>query len=230
MSYLLHIETATPVCSVALSNDNQLIAKQESTSTNVHSERLTCFIEEVLKSEHIACSQLSAVAVSEGPGSYTGLRIGVSAAKGLCYALEIPLIAIKTLESMSLGMKKLYRSETAFYAPMLDARRMEVYSALYDFQGNEKEATNAKIVDETAFSTLLSSQTIVFGGTGAEKCRSVIEGPNAIFLPDFQASAEWMIPLAYQKFVARDFVDTAYFEPFYLKNFEAAKPHVKGLQ
>lgn len=230
MSYLLHIETATPICSVALSFNDQLIEKQESTEKNAHSEWLTCFIQTLLKSQHIECSQLSAIAVSEGPGSYTGLRIGVSAAKGLCYALGIPLISIKTLQAMAVGMKQIYGGEADLYAPMLDARRMEVYTALYDGRGNEIQPTYAKIIEENTFQTLLETQKIVFGGTGAEKCNRLIQHPNALFLNDFQTSASWMIPLAYQKFMAQDFVDTAYFEPFYLKVFEAGKPHVKGLK
>lgn len=230
MSYLLHIETATPVCSIALSQDNQIIAKKESSEQNIHSESLTCFIEELMKLQSIDFHALSAISVSEGPGSYTGLRIGVSAAKGLCYALNIPLISVKTLHSLAYGMSQILKDESALYAPMLDARRMEVYSALYNFQGDEIETVNAKIIDSDSFSSILKNQKMVFGGPGSEKCKSTIRSNNAIFINDFQASAEWMISIGYQKFCSNNFEDTAYFEPFYLKTFEAGKPHVKGLK
>ena len=223
MALILNIETATPVCSVALSMDGALLAHKTSVEHNVHSEIVTVFVEEVMRKCVLDFNKLDAVAVSEGPGSYTGLRIGASVAKGLCYGLGKPLIAIKTLQAMSHGMSVRCPNENARYSPMIDARRMEVYTALYDFNGNEIEPTTAKIIDNTSFQNILSQRKVIFAGDGMEKCKTVVQSPNALFLDQFCHSAEWMIPLAEAKWMAQQFVDVAYFEPFYLKEFQAER-------
>jgi len=223
MAFILNIETATPVCSIALGKDGALLAHRTSVEHNVHSERLTVFIDELMQECGCDFNMLDAVAVSEGPGSYTGLRIGASVAKGLCYGLEKPLISIKTLQSMSHGMSVQCPDETALYCPMIDARRMEVYTALYDFNGNEIEPTTAKVIDAASFQEILSQQKVIFAGDGMEKCREVINAPNALFLTQFSHAAEWMIPLSEAKWNIRHFADVAYFEPFYLKEFQAGK-------
>lgn len=168
---------------------------------------------------------LAAVAVSMGPGSYTGLRIGVSTAKGLCYALDIPLIAINTLEAMANGFKASHPGDSAFFCPMIDARRMEVYTAVYNHQLEEILPVAARIIDAESFAGLLENQEIIFFGDGAMKCSDVLAGnPNARFSPDFLNSAKDFTILAYKKFSEAKFEDVAYFEPFYLKDFLVTQP------
>jgi len=235
MPTLLHIETATNVCSVALSCNGRLLSLRESSVKNAHSSVLTTFIEDCFKSAGIKTSEIDAIAVSEGPGSYTGLRIGVATAKGLCYAMEKPLIAIPTLRAMASGMlnQPLQNPNTklqTFYCPMIDARRMEVFSSVFNSGMVEIRRTLAEIIDENSFSDILKENTIFFAGDGAAKCKPFLEeNENAYFLDDFQVSASYMISLAEQKFLAGDFENLAYFEPFYLKDFLAGKPRVKGL-
>jgi len=228
MAFILNIETATPVCSISLGRDGVLLAHKTSVEHNVHSEKLTVFIETIMQECGYDFSMLDAVAVSEGPGSYTGLRIGASVAKGLCYGLGKPLIAIKTLQAMSYGMSVQSPDEHALYCPMIDARRMEVYTALYDFNGNEIEATTAKVIDNQSFQEVLSQRKVIFAGDGMEKCREVITAPNALFLTQFCHSSEWMIPLAEAKWKEKCFADVAYFEPFYLKEFQAGSARERG--
>jgi tRNA threonylcarbamoyladenosine biosynthesis protein TsaB len=234
LSLILNIETATGVCSVALARDGQLIGRIESNTKNSHSSVLTVFMDEIVKTAGIALSELDAVAVSEGPGSYTGLRIGVASAKGLCYALGKPLIGVRTLQAMALGMVKQAPANQpthVLYCPMIDARRMEVYCAIFDENGNEIRETRAEILDENSFMEYLGKNKMIFAGDGAFKCRSLFEkDPNAVFFDDFQASAKFMIPLSEEKFSKRKFEDLAYFEPYYLKDFVAGKPRVKGLK
>jgi tRNA threonylcarbamoyladenosine biosynthesis protein TsaB len=235
MPTLLHIETATNVCSVALSRNGQLLSLQESDVKNAHSSVLTTFIEEVFRSAGIKTSEIDAVAVSEGPGSYTGLRIGVATAKGLCYALDKPLISIPTLKAMASGMLTFpivtrHPSPVTLLCPMIDARRMEVFSAVFDPEMTEIRETLAEIIDENSFTGLLKEHTIFFSGDGAAKCKPFLEEKdNACFLDDFQVSANYMIRLAEQKFLSGTFENLAYFEPRYLKDFIAGKPRVKGL-
>jgi tRNA threonylcarbamoyladenosine biosynthesis protein TsaB len=239
MAVLLCIETATDVCSVALFRDGALIGIRESSERNVHSAMLTSFIEEVVKSAGIAFAGLDAIAVSMGPGSYTGLRIGVASAKGLCYALGKPLIAVPTLQAMAAGMTPpLHPSPVGggagggvvLICPMIDARRMEVYSAVYDQNGIEIRETRAEIVDEYSFRDYLADGKIIFGGDGAAKCKPLFEHHlNAVFMDDFRVSASHMINLAAERFNRKEFENLAYFEPFYLKDFVAGKPRVKGL-
>lgn len=229
MGLLLNIESATPVCSVALCHDGKLLSMETSSEKNLHSEKLTLFVEGVMAKAGHELKDLEAVAVSEGPGSYTGLRIGASVAKGLCYSLNIPLIAVNTLRAIVESMKLQYYDDEALYCPMIDARRMDVYTALYDVSGTEAEAISVKTIDETSFRDALTTRRIVFGGDGAEKCKRVLNNPNALFPESLEYSALGMSVLAERKWKAKEFADTAYFEPFYLKEFQPGKPSVKGL-
>jgi len=235
LSTILSIETATNVCSVALSGDGQLISLRESILKNAHSSVLTTFIEEVFNTAGLKPHELDAIAVSEGPGSYTGLRIGVATAKGLCYALDKPLIAIPTLKSMAAGMLNLepvtlHSSLVTLFCPMIDARRMEVFSAVYNSGLEEVREILAEIITESSFADLLKEHIIFFAGDGTEKCKPSLEkNENAHFLDDFHVSARYMTLLAEKKFQAGDFENLAYFEPRYLKDFIAGKPRVKGL-
>jgi len=238
LSLILNIETATGVCSVALAQDGELIGLVESNTKNSHSSVLTLFMDEVLKTAGVALSDIDAVAISEGPGSYTGLRIGVATAKGLCYALEKPLIGVSTLRAMAIGMPhpptpspNREGENNILYCPMIDARRMEVYCAIFDEKGNEVRETRAEIMDENSFMEYLGKNRIVFAGDGALKCRPLFDKhPNAVFSEDFQTSAKFMISLSEGKFSQKKFEDIAYFEPHYLKDFIAGKPRVKGLK
>jgi tRNA threonylcarbamoyladenosine biosynthesis protein TsaB len=223
MSLILGIETSTKICSVAISEGENLLALKEEGGAYSHSEKLTTFIEEVLTKSGKKLQDLDAVVVSKGPGSYTGLRIGVSAAKGLCYALEKPLIAVDTLQAMALGMSK--NKEIDLYCPMIDARRMEVYTALYDIDNEIIESVSAKIIDEDSFTTKLEKQKIVFFGDGAKKCEEVLSiHPNAIFSNKGLPSAQFVNQIALEKFKKKEFEDVAYFEPYYLKDFIATTP------
>jgi len=239
MPLLLHIETTTKACSVGLSRDGQMAALRESVDKDyAHSNLLTVYIEELFAAAGVTPDQLDAVAVSSGPGSYTGLRIGVSAAKGLCYALDIPLIAVNTMRALAVVARnrittcKGYLSPNSLellYCPMIDARRMEVYYALFDSKHRPIKETGAAIIDENSFKKQLESKKIIFFGDGAEKCRPLIQSKNALFLKDVWPSAKGMIQEAESKWEQKDFVNLAYFEPYYLKDFVAGKPKVKGL-
>lgn len=231
MATILNIETATGVCSVALSIDGKVISVQESHVKNSHAERITLFCKAVLTEAGIQFQDLDAVAVSMGPGSYTGLRIGVSTAKGYCFALDKPLIAIPTLQSMASGMKKNANDPNQLFCPMIDARRMEVYAAIFDGELNEVRPTAAVIIDEDSFSNELQNEEVCFAGDGAEKCNAILSHQeHASFLDDFHASSAHMASISEAKFNARQFEDVAYFEPFYLKDFVAGTPRVKGLR
>lgn len=233
MTKLLYIETATKVCSVALSENGKLKAIRESLVANSHAEMLTTFMEELIKEAAWKYDDLDAVVVSKGPGSYTGLRIGVSSAKGLCFSLEKPLIQVSTLKAMAFGMAKLVESkdEKMLFCPMIDARRMEVYSAIFDKENNEIRKIEAEIIDENSLSEYLKDHVVYFAGDGAEKCKeSFANQSNARFLDDFQISSKDMIEIATQKFKMEQFEDVAYFEPYYLKDFIAGPPRVKGLR
>ena len=230
---ILCLETATPVCSVALNENCCTIALRETEGQNAHSEKITNFIREVMEVGKIDYKQLDAVAVSKGPGSYTGLRIGVSTAKGICYAADLPLMAIDTLEAMAHGMKAKLGSqigENDLLIPMIDARRMEVYAAVFDANLNKIEDTAARVIDENSFEDLLKDHHLWLFGDGAPKLKKVFENqPNISIVEGFRPSAAYMLPLAEKALRNHDFVDVAYFEPFYLKDFIAGKPHVKGL-
>ncbi|RVU02622.1 tRNA (adenosine(37)-N6)-threonylcarbamoyltransferase complex dimerization subunit type 1 TsaB [Mucilaginibacter limnophilus] len=224
---ILQIETATTACSVAVSANGKVIDNKLIDQRNIHAEVLTLFIDELLQNSSLAYNQLDAIAVSSGPGSYTGLRIGVSTAKGLCFALDKPLIAVETLEAMAAGAVDKYAAEIdddTLLCPMIDARRMEVYTALFDPKGNRITATSAEIIDNNSFAQQLIQHKIIFFGDGAEKCQSVLgNNINADVKTDFVNSASYITIAAYQKFKAGEFEDVAYFEPFYLKDFIAGK-------
>ena len=230
---ILCLETATPVCSVALNDGCCTIALRETEGQNAHSEKITNFIREVMETANINYRQLDALAVSQGPGSYTGLRIGVSTAKGICYAADLPLMAIDTLEAMAYGMKEKLGSQIAendLLIPMIDARRMEVYAAVFDANLNKIEDTAALVIDENSFADLRKDHHLWLFGDGAPKLSKLFENQTNISVIDgFKPSAAYMRPLAERALREQHFVDVAYFEPFYLKDFIAGKPHVKGL-
>lgn len=225
MALILNIETATEVCSVALAEKGKLLSIRESVSGYTHSENITVFINEVVREAGVSLNNIDAVAVSKGPGSYTGLRIGVSTAKGLCFALDKPLLAVNTL--LSLTNNFLTRNPKLesrnLLCPMLDARRMEVYCALYDSTLYDVVQTAAVIVEKNSFADFLKTNTVYFFGNGAAKCKSVLQHPNAVFVEDVYPSASAMIPLSEKLFSENKFEDTAYFDPFYLKDFVAVK-------
>lgn len=224
MSYILHIETATKNCSVAIAKNGVCIAVQEIVDLNYsHAEKLHPFITTVLQESNIEPKALNAIAVSKGPGSYTGLRIGVSAAKGLCYAFNIPLIATDTLGALA----KAIAIEQGRIVPMLDARRMEVYSAIYTADYNLERAVEAQIITATSFEKELAEGPVYFVGDGAEKCNTVITHPNAVFVANTYPSALQMVTPAFEKFKSQEFEDVAYFEPFYLKDFVATQQKQK---
>lgn len=232
---ILCLETATPTCSVAINDGNRNIALRECKGQNAHSEKITIFINEVMKEVGLDYSELDAVAVSQGPGSYTGLRIGVSTAKGICYAAGLPLLAIDTLHAMAYGIKDLINinlQPTDLLVPMIDARRMEVYCSIFDTNYNRVEDTRAVVFDEKEpLTSYLSSHTSLWlFGDGAPKLKPLFKDvPNIRIVDGFAPSAAYMATLADQAMKASEFVDVAYFEPFYLKDFVAGKPHVKGL-
>lgn len=218
--YILSIETSQKVSSVALHNSSALLASSTLFNEKAASGLLTPLIEQLLKNCDLKPTDLEAVAVAKGPGSYTGLRIATSTAKGLCLAIEKPLIAINTLEAMVLQVADFYEKSFLF-CPMLDARRMEVYCALYDSNLNCLQDTEAKIIDENSFIDLLSNNSIVFFGDGATKCKSIFgENKNAHFInKNIWPSANTIGKLAFEKYIKNDFENLVTFEPFYLKEF-----------
>jgi tRNA threonylcarbamoyladenosine biosynthesis protein TsaB len=230
MPLILLLETATKVCSVGLSHNGEMIAmREDKTPDYSHSSLLTVFADDVMKASSIAFNQLDAVAVSMGPGSYTGLRIGVSAAKGFCFALNIPLIAINSLESLAYVAAARTEKNYDLLVPLLDARRMEVYSAVFDQKLKNCEPTSAMIIDKNSYLDKLPKNKVLFFGDGAAKCREVINHPHALFDETIHSSASGLLKPSLLKFENRDFEDTAYFQPFYLKDFIAGKPKIKGL-
>ena len=229
---LLHIETATDVCSVALSRGAEIIGLKEEAGGNNHAKNLLPFVDEVLKQGGCKIAELNGVAVSIGPGSYTGLRIGVSTAKGIAYTAGIPVMAVSTLESIAQGAKALWSgtsTDTVQIVPMIDARRMEVFTSRFTYDMQPLEEVSAKIINENTFAELLSEQKVLFCGNGMPKCRELLSSsPNACFI-DAPVSAKNMLPTALRKWQNKEFENVAYFEPFYLKEYVAAKPVVKGL-
>ena len=224
MGLILSIETSTTVCSVAITNGSNTVATQKLFLEKSHSNLLTIIIQNTLDQCSIGAEELDAIAVSEGPGSYTGLRIGVSTAKGLCYTLEKPLISIRTLEAMAYEVNK-FNSEEALLVPMLDARRMEVYTATYDSGMELLSKTNAKILDDSSFAETLKENRVLFFGDGSDKFKPLVESQKNIrFIPEITPSAWAVGQLASQKLLSKDFEDVAYFEPFYLKEFRATVP------
>lgn len=219
MDYILNIETSTTVCSVSLSNKDKIISFKEINDGHTHAENLHVFIQDVLKQADIEPKQLKAISVSKGPGSYTGLRIGVSAAKGLAYALNIPLIAIDTLEIMTNAVLKTKKVD-GFFCPMLDARRMEVYTAVYDKNLNKLMPVNALVIGENSIEPLENYGDLYFFGNGMQKCRQILEKiSRSEFIENIYPSAQFMANLSWQKFSENKFENVAYFEPYYLKEF-----------
>lgn len=217
MAIILHLETATTNCSVSISRDDEIIVLKENNAASYsHSEQLHVFIKEALKEASLSFSDLDAVAISKGPGSYTGLRIGVSAAKGICFSLDIPLISIPTLQSMA-NQVDLKPGELVI--PVLDARRMEVYSCIYDNNYQEIRETRAEVINEESFVEYLGENKVYVMGSGAEKCRGVLQHPNFIFNESVVPSAKDMVSMAFEKYESKQFEDVAYFEPYYLKDF-----------
>jgi len=231
MALILNIETSTAVCSVSLGKDGELLAYKENKDGMNHATHLTVFIDEILKENQLTTKDLDAIAVSMGPGSYTGLRIGVSTAKGICYGSNLPLIAVSTLQAMTASVLKneailsqLGDPETSIFCPMIDARRMEVYTGFYSFENKEIRKVSAEIIDEESFASDLEKGEIIFFGDGSAKCQSSLQSENAIFVADITPTALGMIELSESKFEAEAFEDVAYFEPFYLKDFVATTP------
>lgn len=225
MSCILNIETSTSVCSVAVSQDGEAIFVKEDLKGPSHAVSLGVFVDEALSFADSHAIPLDAVAVSCGPGSYTGLRIGVSMAKGVCYGRQLPLIAIPTLEVLSVPVL-LYHDlpEDALLCPMIDARRMEVYAAIYDRSLKPLRETAADIVDEHSYLDFLNERPVYFFGNGSEKCQTALTHPNAHFIGQINPLAKMMMPLTEKAFAEKEFKDVAYFEPFYLKEFVASQP------
>ena len=223
MAIILNIETATTNCSVSIAENGKLLALKEFNSANYsHAEQLHVFIDDVLKQAAKTNSNLDAIAVSKGPGSYTGLRIGVSAAKGLCFALDVPLISIPTLINLAHQIKP---EENEAIVSVLDARRMEVYSAIFNSDFNQIKETEAKIIDEASYQEEINQfKKVHFIGPGAEKIKETLSNSNAEFWTDAIPSAKEMCQLSYKEYIAGIFEDVAYFEPYYLKDFMIQKP------
>ena len=225
MACILHIDTSTDVCSVAVSEDSHVIFEQDDHSGPNHAERLGTMVDEALSFTDNHAIPFDAVAVSCGPGSYTGLRIGVSMAKGICYGRDLKLISVPTLELMCVPLllgEKI--EEGALLCPMLDARRMEVYAALYDRSLKPVREVGADIVDGDTYREWLDRQPIYFFGNGAKKCMEAINHPNARYIDGVEPIAKWMQPLAERRWLQEKFEDVAYFVPFYLKDFVAKMP------
>ena len=218
---ILHIETSTNVCSVALSHNSVSILDISNNEGMNHASMLSPFVQQALDKLKELNLKLNAIAVSGGPGSYTGLRIGVSTAKGLCYGYDVPLIAVSTLEILALeALKTVTSDEDVILCPMIDARRMEVYSAFYNKRLELKREISADIITENSYSDILEKQPVYFFGNGSAKCKSLLTHPNARFIDAVEPLAKNMISLAEKKFSTKEFADLAYFEPFYLKEFQ----------
>jgi len=236
MALILSIETSENTCSVALSDNYDLIGTLEIADERSHSAMLTVLINDLFQHKKIDIKNLDAVAISKGPGSYTGLRIGVSVAKGISYALNIPIIGLNTLQILCKGMvqSSFFRQlkvndEKILLCPMLDARRMEVYNAFFNCEAELISDINATIIDQGSFKNELESGKVLFFGSGSDKCKDVIENSNAIFVEGQKTHSCNMISLAYDAFLQKQFENNAYFEPFYLKNFVATIPKRKTL-
>ena len=226
MACILHIETSTNACSVAVSEDGQRIYEEtEHGERGAGAEQLGRMVDEALSFTDSHAIPFDAVAVSCGPGSYTGLRIGVSMAKGICYGRNLKLIAVPTLELMCVPilLRETIQEENALLCPMIDARRMEVYSALYDRSLKEVRPVGADVVTEDTYKQWLDERPIYFFGNGAKKCMEIINHPNAHYIDGIEPLAKWMMPLAEKRFLNEKFEDVAYFVPFYLKDFVAIK-------
>lgn len=225
MSCILSIETSTDVCSVAMSENGQCIFKKEDHSGPNHAVSLGVYVDEALSFTDNHAIPLGAVAVSSGPGSYTGLRIGVSMAKGICYGRDVPLLSVPTLEVMAVPVLLNHEIEDdALLCPMIDARRMEVYSAIYDRALKQQREIRADVVDGDTYREFLDQHPVYFFGNGAAKCMETINHPNAHLIKGIEPLAKYMFPLAERKWVQEEFEDLAYYVPFYLKDFVAKMP------
>ncbi|MBX2915183.1 MAG: tRNA (adenosine(37)-N6)-threonylcarbamoyltransferase complex dimerization subunit type 1 TsaB [Cyclobacteriaceae bacterium] len=224
MARILSLESSTHVCSAAIHQDGKLVARCEMREPRSAASQLAVMIDSVMKESATQPHMLNAVVVASGPGSYTGLRIGVATAKGICFALNIPLIAINTLDIVAMQGKAFITDTNALLCPMLDARRMEVYCKVVDYNLNEVESTQAKILDPTSFADYLEHNTVYFIGEGAAKCRTVITHPNAKFLFEVVPQASQLGELGYQMWLQQNFENVATFEPYYLKDFLIRKP------
>jgi len=225
MTYILSIETATSVCSVAVHNDSELLGHKELFVEKSHSALLTVLINELVANCGISLKGLNVIAISEGPGSYTGLRIGTSTAKGLCYSLGIPLISVNTLEAMTWSVHP-FLNQGSLMCPMIDARRMEIYCLLSNANSEVLEPTHAKIINGESFIDELEQNEIVFFGNGASKCKKTIIHTNATFIDGITPTAKNVGKIAYERYTNSEFADVAYFEPFYLKDFRPTQPKV----
>ena len=226
MKRILSIETATTVCSVAIHEDGNCVAIKEINEPNAHSEKLTVLIEDLLKEKNLQIADFNAIALSKGPGSYTGLRIGASVAKGLCYACSLPLITVDTLQALALSCKNAVNNDNAdnIYMPMIDARRMEVYTSQWDNQLQNLQQTNALVVTYEAKASFEPTKQYYLCGDGSNKCRETLESGNIHFIDGIQATAKTIGDIASELFDQKEFADVAYFEPFYLKEFQATTP------
>jgi tRNA threonylcarbamoyladenosine biosynthesis protein TsaB len=222
MSFILSLETSTDVCSVALFQDHTLLHSEEIHQQQAHASRLAPLIQAILQKVDLTASQLSAVAISSGPGSYTGLRIGTSTAKGLCFALNIPLVAVPTLQVLAAQARPGIQVNSLL-CPMIDARRMEVYCQLFDMMLNPINAVEPRIIDEHSFQELLESHKVFFFGNGADKCKAILRHANVSFLDNIFPTAEMVGKLAYEKWSHKEFEDLTNFTPYYLKEFNAKK-------
>jgi tRNA threonylcarbamoyladenosine biosynthesis protein TsaB len=230
MAKILCIETATETCSVAFSVDTTNVLIKEIVEGNMHAQKLTTLICEVLEEAGLSLLSLDAIAVSKGPGSYTGLRVGVSTAKGLCYGASLPLIGINTLQALAANALNQIKDteKNMLLIPMVDARRMEVYQAIFDCNLNYVEPTTAAIINEDSFQWFLQQNKVYFFGNGAAKCKEVIKHPNAYFIDGIRCSAKHMILLALEAYNKHQTESVAYFEPFYLKDFIATTPRLNS--
>ncbi len=227
MSLIISIDTSTKVCSVALHQEGKLLASGELFAEKSHSGRLTMLIAQMVENAGFTLGDLEAIAVAKGPGSYTGLRIGVSTAKGLAFALDKPLLSVNTLEAMVTQIVPFFPKDY-WFCPMLDARRMEVYCGIWDSSLTIVQQTQAKIIDETSFEELLDERCVVFFGDGAAKCKQKIAHPNALFLAtDIHPSAKTIGVLAWEAYQQQAFENVVSFEPFYLKDFVGTMPKSK---
>jgi tRNA threonylcarbamoyladenosine biosynthesis protein TsaB len=226
---IICLETSTPVCSVALCDSNGTVAVKESVIDKSHASSLTVFIEELLSDAGIRAGDLDAIAVTRGPGSYTGLRIGISTAKGIAYAASIPLIGIETTLSMYHGItgdirKKYQLAGNSLYVPMIDARRMEVFYSVFNSEGIIIKKVTAEIIDEKSFTDVPEDVKILIFGDGAPKCSELLKRKNIIIADEFRISAAYMYKPAFKLLSEQHFEDIAYFEPFYLKDFLTSRP------
>ena len=227
MALILNIETSETICSVALAKENKLIAIKESSEERSHAKLVTIFIEEIFNELEYSIQDLDAIAVAKGPGSYTGLRIGVSTAKGLCYGLDIPLISVGTLEALANATINTNRYNNHKFCAMIDARRMEVYSAIYNADLSIVKDVSADILTPESYSSYLENSKIVFVGSGSAKFSEILNNENAVFDDKIVPSAKNMIEISFKKYKNKEFEDVAYFEPYYLKDFIAIKPKNK---